>query len=471
VGLFTSFQLRSRDADLRRRAAARLGVRGKRSAIASLEPLLADEAWPVREAAARALGVVADPAAVPSLVAAVKLADGVRDPAGAAAVRAAIVGALGEIGTGAAPRLIEALADRHAKLRESVIEALGAIGGAEAAEALAAALADDRSSVRQAAASALARAAGARSVPALQSALGHKDPMTRRCAAESLGSTRAPEAVDALGAALADRERAVREAAVRALAAVGTREAAAALLAALRSGDRELKALAADALRSFEWAPGDASERAAHAVVHGRYDEAAAEGAAAAEPLTAALAEREASARRGAVAALGRLRDARSAGSLAALLRDPDASVRDAAGDALAAIGPEAADALVEALGERAAAVRSAAERSIAAIGEGRVGMTLVAGVSAGQATAHGASQVRVVGTRAELDSARRAADGLDTLLANAVKKMPVDALRAVAGLADVILVETGQAPGSSERVDTEPLRRLAAAELARRGV
>ncbi len=88
VGLFTSFQLKSGDAETRRRAAQSLGVRGRTSAIASLQPLLDDPEWEVRQAAVEALGVVADVSAVPPLLAAVKSADQVADPDGAAAVRA-----------------------------------------------------------------------------------------------------------------------------------------------------------------------------------------------------------------------------------------------------------------------------------------------------------------------------------------------------------------------------------------------
>ena len=186
MGLFTSFQLKSRDADTRKRAARSMGVRGRASAIASLEPLLDDPEWSVRQAAVEALGVVADAAAVPLLVAAVKQADQVQDQAGAAALRASAVEAFGRIGAASVGPLLEALRDRHAKLRETAIEALGAIGGRDAESAFASMLADDRSSVRQAAAAALARAAGPAAVPALRTALGHKDPVTRRCAADAL---------------------------------------------------------------------------------------------------------------------------------------------------------------------------------------------------------------------------------------------------------------------------------------------
>jgi HEAT repeat protein len=130
VGLFTSFQLKSGDAETRRRAAQSLGVRGKTSAIASLQRLLDDPEWEVRQAAVESLGLVADGAAVPHLVAAVRSADRLTDQAGAAAVRASAVEAFGRIGAPGLPTLLEALRDRHARLRETAIGALGAIGGA-----------------------------------------------------------------------------------------------------------------------------------------------------------------------------------------------------------------------------------------------------------------------------------------------------------------------------------------------------
>ncbi len=471
MGLFTSFQLKSRDAGTRKRAARSIGVRGRASAIASLAPLLDDPDWSVRQAAVEALGVVADAAAVPLLVAAVKQADQVQDQAGAAAVRASAVEAFGRIGAASVGPLLEALRDRHAKLRETAIEALGAIGGRDAEAALASMLADDRSSVRQAAAAALARAAGPAAVPALRTALGHKDPATRRCAADALATVRHATAVDAVRTALGDRDRQVRDAAVGALAAIGTPDAVSALIASFLAADRELQPALSAALKSFEWVPTDVSQRAVHAALHGRFDEAAAEGAAAVDPLIAALADRDPSARLGAVTSLGRLGDPRASADIAALFKDSEASVREAAADALVAIGPASSHALVDTLSDRAATVRTAAERALSGIGEGRVAAALIAEVQVGQRTQHGAIDLLVIGSRTDLDAARQAADALESLLAHARRKMPVDALRHVAALTDVILLEPGEVPGKSDTLDADALRQDARDELRRRGV
>jgi hypothetical protein len=156
---------------------------------------------------------------------------------------------------------------------------------------------------------------------------------------------------------------------------------------------------------------------------------------------------------------------------MAALYRDTDARVRDAAADALAAIGPDALDAILEALRDRANPVRAAAARSLSALGEGRVATTLAARLGAGRAAQHGGTDLRIVSTRDELDGARQAADALGTLLRHGIAKVPVDSLRAVAGLTDVLLLEAGRVPDGSDRIEADELRQAAQDELRRRGL
>jgi len=469
VGLFTSFQLKSRDADTRKRAALSLGVAGKVSAVASLQPLLDDPEWPVRQAAIEALGAVGDASAVPLLIAAVKQADQQRDEGAASALRAAAVEAFGRIGASAVAPLVEALRDKHAKLRESAIAALGAVGGDQALAALAETLKDDRSSVRQAGAAAVARAGGAKAVPALKDALGHKDPTTRKCAAAALGAIDSGESVAALRQALGDREKPVREAAVDALGSLGSAAAIAALVAELPSADRELKGTIAARLKAMTWTPADPAERVVYAALHGRYDEAAAAGSAAVDPLVAALADRDPEARRGAAGALGRLADPRAAGALVALFKDADQSVREAAATAIAGIGLPAADAVLDALKDRTATVRVAAVAALGRLGGGSVAGALLARLSAGSPAQHAGRDLRVVGTRADLDVARQAADAIERLLEHAAAALPPDAVRRCFEVADVILIEPGEAPGQSETVDLDRVREAAHEELRRR--
>ena len=471
MGLFTSFQIKSRDAGTRARAAASLGSRGKVSAIPQLTPLIDDPDWSVRQAAVEALGRIEDASAAPVLVAAITGADRLPGSDGASAVRAAAGEALGRIGTAAVPVLLEALHGRHVKLRETAIAALGAVGGPAAVEALGGMVADDRSSVRQAAVTALVRAAGREAVPALSRALAHRDPTTRRCAADALGTLREPAAADAVKAALADSDKTVREAGVRALASIGTPEAASALVAGLGRGDRDLQAAIGAALRSFDWTPVQASDHVVHAVLHGRFDEATAHGAAAVEPLVAMLADLDPSMRRGALEALGRLGEARTAPAIGAAFKDRDAAVRQAAAEALAAIGPAAADTVVEALGDRATTVRGCAEQALSVIGPGQVAAAILARLTVGEPTRHGGLDLRIVSTREDLDQARQAADGLDALLRHAAAKLPVDALRRIATAPDVMRLEPGQVPGDSDRADLEGMREAAWEALGRKGV
>lgn len=471
MGVFTSFQLKSRDAGTRARAAMSLGSRGKTSAIPRLAPLLDDPDWAVRQAAVESLGRIGDASAAPLLVAAITGADRVPDPNGASAVRAAAAEALGRIGDSAMPVLLEALRGRHVKLRETAIAAIGAVGGPAAAASLGDMVADDRSSVRQAAITALVRAGGLAAVPALSRALAHKDPTTRRCAADALGTVREPAAVEAVKAALADPDRTVRDAAVRALAGIATTEAASALVAGLQRGDRDLQAAIGSALKSFEWTPADGSARVVHAVLHGRFDEATAHGASAAAPLVAMLADRDPSMRRGALEALGRLAEPSTARAIRAAFRDPEPSVRQAAAQALAALGPAAVDTVVEALGDRATPVRGSAEQALSAIGAGEAASALLARLAVGEPTRHGGAELRVVATRDHLDQARQAADRLDALLRHAASAVPVEVLRLVATAPDVMRLEPGQVPGDSDRADLEGLREAAWEALGRKGV
>jgi HEAT repeat protein len=218
------------------------------------------------------------------------------------------------------------------------------------------------------------------------------------------------------------------------------------------------------------WTPADAAERAVHAALHGRFDEAAAEGAAAVGALAAALADRDAGARQGAAAALGRLGDARAAAPLVGLFKDADASVRAAAVDAIAGIGLASADPLLEALGDRTATVRAAAGAALERLGEDRVALALVGRLSAGAAARHAGRDLRVVQARADLDAARNAADALERLLGHARRSLRPDTVRRCAELGDVILIEPGEAPGQSETAALDAIRQAAQDELGRRG-
>ncbi len=479
----TSLQLRSRDAGTRARAARKLGVAGRASNAAELEPLLQDAEPAVRCAAIEALGAIGGEAVVPPLLGAARGADAVRAEAEAAAVRASVVAALTAVGQAAVPALLAAAGDRHARVRECSVTALGAIGGQRAAEGLARALADDRSALRQLAARALARTAGAGAVGTLSAALAHKDAATRRAAAEALGDTRADEAVPALQRALADPDRGVQAAVVQALAAVGRGAAIDALIGALCRPDRELRQAAAQALRGAAWTPDGDGQRALHAALHGRFDEvgaAAGVGAgqvdaepvakASVELLKASLSDRDAGTRVQAARALGRVGGPRAAGALAAMLGDPDPTAREAAAATLGHLGPAALEAILPGLEDRSATTRAAAGRVLEEVGGGSIAMHLLNRLSPGEAVSHGGLALRVVDRLEALDAARHAADSLERLLRLAGGAVPPAALQRAAALPDVVLIEPGQVPDAGERLDLEDLRELAARTLSGAG-
>lgn len=468
MSLFTSFQLKSRDADTRRRAVLKLGVAGRTSAIASLEPLVQDPDWRVREAAAQSLGAIGDAVAAPALLDAIRQADAVSDADGAGAVRTAAATALAQLGEGAVPALLEALRDRHARLREGAIEALGGIGGARSIEALTVALTDDRSNVRQAAAPALARAARVDAVPALRAALSHKDPATRRCAAAALGTVADGGSAAALRDALADRDRGVRDAALQALIRQGGPGAVEVLCRAVLEGDRELRTAAAGALKNTEWTPAGPQQRVVHAVLHGQYAQAAAEGEAALAPLVAALSDRDAAVRAAAARALGLLADERSAEMLVRLLGDGDAAVRGAAVEALVKVGPASGAALARALDDPTPAARTALRSVVAGIGAAPLVDGLAARLEVGETASHAGIPLRLVHQREQLDATRAVADALEALVPYTLAELPRATLDRLARVPDVMLVEQGEVPSASDRVSCEKARALGAGGSSR---
>ena len=273
----------------------------------------------------------------------------------------------------------------------------------------------------------------------------------------------------ALREALADRERPVREAEVASLAAAATPEAVDALIGGLRGADRDLRQSAAAALRAAPWTPTTAAQRAVRAVLDGRFGAAAAEGPAAVEFLVPALADREGTTRREAAAALGLLHDPAAAVPLAGLLSDPEAAVRDAAVQSLAAIGAPAAPALLDALEDRAVPTRAAAARALERIGESSAVAYQLGQLAVGEAATHAGFPLRIVSTLDLIEQARHAADALERLLPTVARKLPPAQLASIGELADVVLLEPGQAPGSGDRLDCRELREMAHRELSRR--
>ena len=468
MGLFTSFQIKSRDPETRRRAALSLGVPGKHGAIAQLQPLLQDPEFSVRAAAVEALGVIADASAAPLVVEALNASEGGTDKEAGAALRAAAVAALVRIGPPSVEGLVGVLHGRSPRLREAAIEALGQVGGDQAVAAMVPSLNDDRSNVRQAAAAAIGKAGGASAVASLGAALTHKDPATRKCLVQALGSVGTVDAIAALRGALSDRDRGVRDAAIGALAALPFGEAASALVDAYLSGDRELRVATATVLKTRDWEPRDSRGRILHAVLHGRFDEAASQGADALEPLVLALSDRDSATRAGAARALGRLADGRAAGPLCGLLSDADASVRDASVAALVQVGAAVAAPLSRLLDDRAATTRHAVNQVIEGIGGARLVEHLAGALAVGVEGEHAGTPLRIVRDRGTLDAAREIADALTLLVPRVLTTLPPATLNRLAGVGDVMLIEEGEVPTASDTVSCEAARAAAARALAK---
>jgi len=196
----------------RARAAELLGAAAYADARPELERLLSDHEPSVRATAARALGKLGDPAAVPALLAALE---------GRRAVPAGVVTmGLLHIGPAAAPALETGLRTSESIVVRSICaELLGRLGSLSAADELMGAL----------------RADGACEV--------------RGAAARALGRLGVPRAVAPLEAALIEEQEAsVRHATAWALGELGDSRAFAGLAGALRSGEHALARRAADAL-------------------------------------------------------------------------------------------------------------------------------------------------------------------------------------------------------------------------------
>jgi len=200
----------------RARAAELLGAAAYADARPELERLLKDHEPSVRATAARALGKLGDPAAVPALLAAIE---------GRRAVPSGVVTmGLLHIGPAAAPALEAGLrTSQSAIVRSICAELLGRLGSLSSADELIGALrADQASEVRGAAARALGRLGVPRAVAPLEAALiEEQEPSVRHATAWALGELGDSRAFAGLAGALRSGEHALARRAADALAACG----------------------------------------------------------------------------------------------------------------------------------------------------------------------------------------------------------------------------------------------------------
>jgi HEAT repeat protein len=214
----------------RRAAAARaIGLIGDRAALPALQRHLLDSNILAGDRIAEAIGLLGDATAVPSLVNALNSGD--------EAIQARSAYALGLLRAGeAVPELKRVLLTGGPMAQRGAAQALAAIGTSDAVAALLVPLGDVEMTPARHAAMAGLEVANTSAAGPLTAALKAPDPVLRANAAEALGWLRPATAAPALARALTDSEAAVRAQAAWALGEIGTPEARAALASALRSG-------------------------------------------------------------------------------------------------------------------------------------------------------------------------------------------------------------------------------------------
>jgi HEAT repeat protein len=459
-------RLGSGDPDLRQAAAAVLGAIAERRAVPALTARLADPDPNVRAAAADALGKIGGREAIGALLAAVDSDD--------PTLRLSALEALVQLRASLAPSAIERLlADRT--LRRPAYRLLGACEDAGAIPLVARGLCDASRSVREAALAALgqqrARHTARELAPLLEEA---------RAAAR-----RDPGLADAWAAALRSDEPFVAVGALAAVAAAGEPRHAPDMLRLAE--DERHRALVEEALEALPPGPELRSALAGALPALGQLARLTALAAlarngspAAFESLVREASDPDAYGQTEAIAALGRLVDARGVAPLAGLLGDDAPQAAGLASSALVRIaqsGPEGRAAVVAALRDRAGAGPSAAlYRAVGAAGDADDLALLRAGLGA-EAVAHRAAAAAAIGALARRGLLRGPVGDLAAALADAAWAVRAAAARALAEAARASRAAGGEGTGGgaipaaanaalrAALADPEPGVRAAAAE------
>jgi HEAT repeat protein len=435
MSFLTLRQLKSKDPEVRRRAAEKLGNSRSKGAIGALVEALDDDSFRVSLAAQKALE---------------------------------------QIGSAAVKPLLTALQDHREQVRRYAAWALGNIGDQRAIEPLTAALKDATWSVRNAAATALdslhwqpadeaqrALLAVARekwteniqeiikmgdaAVEPLMNVL-KGDRWHGDDAIKALGEIGDASAVMQLVAELKAYHNWDREAAAVALGTIGDTRAIKPLVAALCDNNDEVRQAVAEALGKID--PNWKKSKAAKEMIR---------------VCVVALNEKEGEARPEAASALGWIGEAEVVEPLIAALKDEDdkVKVRQATVEALAQVGDvRAFEPLVRALNDEYYRIREAAAVALGQIGDARVVGSLLAKLKAQQ-----------------WPMARKAAESLRQVLHNHVMQVETDILQEIAHLEDMVEVQTiydiqGNVRETSTRpIDCSEIIQLAQQELARRGL
>lgn len=242
----------------------------------------------------------------------------------------------------AIPELAKALRDtRDRRVCRAAVEALGNIGGEEAAAALFETLSREKGELCELATAALAQLDSDAAMSVLSSALTDEDAAIRDSAATALAAIASPAAVRALLHAAAAAECDIRATATAALSQIRAETAVPLLARALSNADYKVCQSVAEALGAI------ASEQAIPALIQ-------------------TLTRSNFYAKIAAADALGKIGSPEATPHLLAALRDETAGVRCRAAAALGAIGCEVAiPALVTALEDEDASVRASAAAAL----------------------------------------------------------------------------------------------------------
>lgn len=211
--------LEDTDRDKRMNAAIRLGEMKAKTAIPALIARLRDDDYRVREEAARTLGKLKAAGAVMGLIEAVRM--GRPGPFGGGNGHMVFIDAIRDIGVLAVPVLVDALSDEDPRMRLTIVDLLGEIGGSDAVTALAGALRDPEWRVRWRVADALGKLGDDEAVPDLLDLLTDSSKDVRVSAAWALGKIGHASAIEGLINMLRDREWRVRWGAAEALWEIG----------------------------------------------------------------------------------------------------------------------------------------------------------------------------------------------------------------------------------------------------------
>ena len=464
---WTLQRLRSSKWQTRAEAAALLGNADEKKAAPALMEALEDGHPEVRLAVIGALTRIRHPASAEPLARRLgKLADQPKgrrestEPNSSAAECEALARALGALGAAAVPALVRLLESGERQTRRWAANALGIARNPQAVAPLIRMLADSRSDVRKEAALALGEIRDASAVDPLIGALGSRDPETRRAAATALGAVGSEKAVDALISLSGDPNESLQLAIVEALRRIGGLRAGAGLRMMIDAGRKHVRDAALAALNALEFAPDNAQERAAAALLADDFTAALREGPAAAQALAATLESQDPLRRRRAAEALSSLRSPDTAPHLVRALRDPDLAVREAAAGALAAIGLPAVDWLIGALSHHDAGVQRLAARALGEIGDPRAAAPLAEVLE---------QNADIPGDYPDaLEMARAAAAALGSILAAASSRVAGGELQRIAAVPDSFL-NGAAASGSAPAVDCGSVREAALLELRRR--